>query len=760
MYLTRLTVAAALLAAPCFAYRLPPAAADGVPLGGVTMQKFEILPDGRWGNSTLSGAYDEPEPAMPGCGLGLRVGGADIPLTSAGGFDVVYDAWYPRAILTFSNDDLPIEVAYEALSPVIPLDYESSCLPLALFRVRLSSKAEESLPVGVVLTWSQPIEHALGAKVPPGWFSAVESTQGGGSELVASGTLMPRETIELTLGLAWYSRWQGGPYYTKLYESAQAILDHGLAEGARLHRSVLAWQTGIINSNLPSWLSDMLVNDNYVLSSSAFWMADGRFTINEATTTYDLFGTLDQRAYGSLGYLVFFPELDWSELDRWALLAEPDGGLHHDFVPYEMNEGRGGIGGGARTWTDLSPKFVCNVARNYLWTGDERRLRALWPACVAAMEHQRAFDADGDALPDSTPTYDERCERNITNTYDYWSMYGDTAYGADWTLCAIACMELMAGRLGLAEDAAAYAEWRAAAMGSAEADLWTGTYYRLYNDTGAPDDQHDHPLVSDIVFEGQLAGQWYADFLRLGHLHPRSRVASSVDVMARLLRGESLVYNGRNPDGTRPDYCGDHRACGEGWPGYTRGHFTSLAITRGRGDVGLDGLRRVYRNIYVDKPSAFDQPLRIFEDDFGNKGHYMTSPAVWHVLAAVLGLHWDLPAGELALMPRPPGWLGDRLWHVAVPGASAWGVLEDYYEWGAGLELRLYFDRPVELRRLRLRDPNAGNSLVRVTVAGADPAHTVRPERGPLDDELVIVFDEPQRVGPEGLRVVVGRARR
>jgi uncharacterized protein (DUF608 family) len=88
-------------------------------------------------------------------------------LVGSGGFrndQYEYAALFPFVHEYYRGDDLPFELLLEYFSPVIPHDYESSCLPVTNFRFHVRSVASSSEPLELSLGLCWP--NLLGWRLP------------------------------------------------------------------------------------------------------------------------------------------------------------------------------------------------------------------------------------------------------------------------------------------------------------------------------------------------------------------------------------------------------------------------------------------------------------------------------------------------------------------------------------------------------------------------------------------------------------------
>ncbi len=64
---------------------------------------------------------------------------------------------YPLAKISFHDRDLPVGVALEAFTPIIPLDAEASGLPVAILRYTVLNPAKESAKVSIAFSLDNPV---------------------------------------------------------------------------------------------------------------------------------------------------------------------------------------------------------------------------------------------------------------------------------------------------------------------------------------------------------------------------------------------------------------------------------------------------------------------------------------------------------------------------------------------------------------------------------------------------------------------------
>ena len=78
-----------------------------------------------------------------------------------------FQAAYPFGRVVLSDPAFPVQVSVAAFNPLIPGDAEASGLPLAAFRLTLTSRADEPLSAEVMFSVETMVGHALRAAGPP-----------------------------------------------------------------------------------------------------------------------------------------------------------------------------------------------------------------------------------------------------------------------------------------------------------------------------------------------------------------------------------------------------------------------------------------------------------------------------------------------------------------------------------------------------------------------------------------------------------------
>lgn len=142
-------------------------------------------------------------------------------------------------------------------------------------------------------------------------------------------------------------------------------------------------------------------------------------------------------------------------------------------------------------WKDLNPKFVLQVYRDVVATGDKRFAQAVWPSVYVAMAYMDQFDNDGDGMIENDGFPDQ--------TYDTWSVTGVSAYCGGLWVAALQAASALAHEVG-DKGSAAYFWFKFQKAKVVYEKLWNGSYFNYDSSSSRQ---------SSSIQADQLAGQWY-----------------------------------------------------------------------------------------------------------------------------------------------------------------------------------------------------------------------------------------------------------
>lgn len=443
-----------------------------------------------------------------------------------------------------------------------------------------------------------------------------ESQELGGA-LAVTIDLEPGETKEIPVIYSWFFPVHTvGHVYSKWFKNSVEVSNYMYKEDPRLYNRTRKWHDTLIESSLPRWFSDALVNNLYPLVSSTWHGRDGSFATYEAPMVCPLMGTLDVRFYGSLPVSLFFPDLELDIMKRFASARRSDG-----YIPHDLGRNRIDLPSDGTTyykWKDLCSKFVLLCYRDYIFTKDKKFLKKVYPSVKKAIEWQFSQDKNRDFLPDN---------EGQDQTFDLWNFYGANSYTAGIFLAALLAAIKMADLRGDARHQKLYKEWFKNGRKSFDEKLWNGKYFVNYicNKKGSE--------TSCTI--GQLNGQWYAHMLGLGYITSRDKVRKAIKSIIKLNGGKSHYgfVNSVFSDGriNKSSNHSKHIFLGMSYA------FASLCIYEGFEKEGMKLAKRIWDNMAFNLKTSWNQPDMV---DYRNgKGlfgdYYMRNMAIWSMLPAL-----------------------------------------------------------------------------------------------------------------------------
>jgi non-lysosomal glucosylceramidase len=232
---------------------------------------------------------------------------------------------------------------------------------------------------------------------------------------------------------------------------------------------------------------------------------------------YQMWNTYDVHFYSSFSLVMLFPKLELSvQRDFAAAVLMHDPGkmkLLHDgqlasrkvlgAVPHDIgiNDPWFEVNGynlyNTDTWKDLNPKFVLQVYRDVVATGDKKFAQAVWPSVYIAIAYMDQFDKDGDGMIENEGFPDQ--------TYDTWSVSGVSAYSGGLWVAALQAASALAHEVG-DKGSEVYFWLKFKKAKAVYEKLWNGSYFN-YDSSGGSS--------RSSIQADQLAGQWYVRTLNL-----------------------------------------------------------------------------------------------------------------------------------------------------------------------------------------------------------------------------------------------------
>ncbi|XP_028063644.1 non-lysosomal glucosylceramidase-like isoform X3 [Camellia sinensis] len=293
----------------------------------------------------------------------------------------------------------------------------------------------------------------------------------------------------------------------------------------------------------------------------AFLVKDGEENIGQFLylegIEYHMWNTYDVHFYSSFALLMLFPKLELSIQRDFAL-----GVLMHDptkmkilsdgkwvprkvlgAVPHDIGLNDPWFAVNAYNffntdkWKDLNSKFVLQVYRDIVITGDKNFALAVWPSVYIAMAYMDQFDKDGDGMIENEGFPDQ--------TYDAWTVTGVSAYCGGLWVAALQAASAIAREVG--DNLSADYFWAKFLKAKVVYnDLWNGSYFNYDNSSSNS---------SSSIQADQLAGHWYARASGLLPIADEDKARSALEKIYRfnvlkVKGGTRGAVNGMLPDGS------------------------------------------------------------------------------------------------------------------------------------------------------------------------------------------------------------------
>ena len=442
-------------------------------------------------------------------------------------------------------------------------------------------------------------------------------------------------------------------------------------EHENLLRRIIRWQEVVYSApEIPGWLADSLINNLSLIVKTGMWAQakppigawckpeDGIFAMNESPRSCAQMDTSPNSAVGNLPLVYFFPALERSTL---RALKE-----------YQFSDGRppltlgGACGSDAGFFYELvypvrgyqlvmqGSNYMVRLDRYWKVTGDDSFLKEFYDSAKRATRWSFSLRPPyGLSQIVAMPTTGTDPMQD-TEWYEDRPYYGYVTHPGAYRMAHAEMMRRWAEMQGDAELVNELDAWLAAGAKAMEDNLWTGNYYRLYNEpeTG----RHMDPL-----FVPQLDGQLYARLDGLPGVFPQDHVQKVLDLIRKGAGISKLgippAYLNADATAWQPD---DKQKYLTGM--YTFEEFATYFLAEtfmyeGHRDFGLDLLHRCLEAFSCKYAYTWDG-ANVFshEGDTGERSYgtdYYQNLCLWAVPAAL--------AGEDVSGPSKPGGLVYRI---------------------------------------------------------------------------------------------------
>ena len=470
-----------------------------------------------------------------------------------------------------------------------------------------------------------------------------------------------------------------GNYYTTQFDDAWDTAVYAAAHLDSLESKTIAFVSAVCDSDLPDAVKEAaLYNLSTLRSQTVFRTPDGFMFGWEGCDDGAgcCFGSCTHVWNYEQATAFLFGELAWGMREvEFNYATRADGGMSFRVdLPLEH----------AASWSlaaaDGQMGCLMKLYREWRLSGDDARLRRLWPNARKALEfcwRPGGWDADQDGVM-------EGCQHN-TMDVEY---YGPNPQMGIWYLGALRAMEEMARHLDETDFADECRRLYKSGRQWIDANLFNGEYYEheirpaasrdsvfgmLMSSMGAADPTEPVLQLGAGCLVDQLVGQFLAHVCGLGYLVDEDHVKRSLASIMRynfkenmhghfnhmrsyVLNDESALLMATYPRGRRP---------ARPFPYYnevmTGFEYTAAVGMLYEGDIanGLKCIEAVRGRYDGRRRSPFD------EAECGH--HYARAMASWAALLALSGFHYS--AVDSALAFAAPAQACQHFWS----NGYAWG---------------------------------------------------------------------------------------
>jgi len=427
-----------------------------------------------------------------------------------------------------------------------------------------------------------------------------------------------------------------GRFYHNSFSNLSALIAYAAKERENIWQGTNAWQAPILASTYPDWLKFKVINCAYTMYTNTVLNKGGDFTAMEGGMG-GLTGTMDQRLVAHPFYEKFFPELNRNELELFGLNAGPKGQITHFIGHYYW--GVTSLGGKPATpnsaLLDNTGSWLTQIAKVWQQTGDDKWLSQFQPQVEGALAYAKsAIKSTTFQIPSGPTTYD-----------DFWNpvlySYNATTYPAFLNAGAV-----LWTAFGDPSKVQACRDQSKISADDAIRALWTGQYF-AYGSNLEGDQRRD-----DIMFSGQLAGQFISRFCTWGDILPMDKVRSSLVAQMRTnIIGAPDYYapkvwsikdNQAMRDPNRPTDPNNDSTC---FPFYLESYTAMPAIQAGYVEDGLSIMRHIQ---LVHLRNGWEWSQNIWRPA---ELTYVAAPVSWFITDVLACAGLDLPHQTMYLSP-------------------------------------------------------------------------------------------------------------
>lgn len=424
-----------------------------------------------------------------------------------------------------------------------------------------------------------------------------------------------------------------GKYYHNYFSDITALNEYASGNYTYVAEKIQEWQQPILDSNLPDYLKFKQINSGYTLYTNGVLNKKGNFSTLEGAMG-GLGGTMDQKMSSHPFYQKLFTELNTNENNQFANNTGSSGEiLHFDMHYYdgicdfdENNKEQPTVGG---SMIDNTGSWIFQILKDYEQTGDISYIQDHYETLKKAMKKMKYASSKTNPIPSYATTYDDATHPDIF-------IYTGTVY--------LAMLEASARIADILGDTAQATEYRTIQQDVANYvdKLYVTTNGEGYYCIGS-NKAMDH-LETDIIFSGQLAGQFMSRYCGWGDVVPFDKAVSSMKKLLTTSVQEAndyfapKIYNFVSKQSL--DNSGSRT-----WPFYLDSYTAMAAIQMGYVE---DGLKIMEHTQLVQMRNGY-----MWSQNLWNPGNitYMTAPVNWFVNDVLAGAAISVPEKTITLGP-------------------------------------------------------------------------------------------------------------
>ncbi len=567
-------------------------------------------------------------------------------------------------------------------------------------------------------------------------------TKGAQGMLCAKVNLKPFEEQKASFVFSWYFPNHiplgyttiMGHMYENWFKDSTQVASYVIDNLESLTTCSKRFKEALYDSTFEYWLADSINAQLSTFVKSSFYDKKGRFAIWEGLGCCGL-QTVDVTYYGSFPVVLFFPELEISQLLLTAQfqLTEKSDQYYRYFMAFKENEklfkqaikedeavlkepekrltvmkkimlqtGKDPMGRIPHFFPgnfeevdqyhmiELNPNFTLLVYRDYLYLGDKSFLAKFWPHVKSCTDQMLRIHVIDEKL--GIPYMFSKKETNdyiACQTYDGWDFYGYSIYiNTIWIASLIATIK-MAEISGDTNYAEKIKKVLSNAQKSTEDLLWNGEYYMLWKN---PHAKPNEKKEDNFVHADGLNGQWYANLLDFGYILDKDRVRRMLQAINHYCRQpEKGLLNGFYPEKhlDKIKKVDRNMQSDSPWTG-TEYCVASLFIQEDMVNEGLSVVKDVY-NRYLRTGMLWNHI------ECGT--HYYRAMDVWCVLMDLEGFHYNAIQDLLKFNPK----INPSNFKSVYANSKSWGTLEQRLtDFGQDVSIKVV-EGNLELRKIELR---------------------------------------------------------